>query len=62
LQGRVTSVYHVVALGTEPIGLALIGVLIQRFGVVPAILIQTGGLLLLALTTLNPHVRKMRLP
>ena len=63
LQGRVTSVYHLVALGTEPVGLALTGVLIQRFGVVPTILIQTGGLLILSLAmTLNPHVRKMRLP
>ena len=63
LQGRVTSVYHLVALGTEPVGLALTGVLIQRFGVVPTILIQTGSLLILALAmTLNPHIRKMRLP
>jgi MFS family permease len=63
LQGRVTSIYHLVALGSEPVGLALTGVLIQRFGVVPTILIQTGGLLILALAmTLNPHVRKMHLP
>lgn len=63
LQGRVTSAYHLVALSTEPVGLALTGVLIQRFGVVPTTLMQVGGLLILALTmTLNPHIRKLRLP
>jgi hypothetical protein len=63
LQGRVTSVYHLVALGTEPVGLALTGVLIQRFGVVLTVLLQTSCLLILALAmTLNPHIRKMRIP
>lgn len=63
LQGRVTSIYHLIALGSEPVGLALTGVLIQRLGVVLTILLLGIGLLILALAmTLNPHIRKVRLP
>jgi len=63
LQGRVTSIYHLIALSSEPVGLALTGVLIERLGVVPTILLEGVGLLILALAmTLNPHIRKLRLP
>ena len=63
LQGRVTSIYHLIALGSEPVGLALTGVLIQGLGVVFTILLLGIGLLILALAmTLNPHIRKLRLP
>ncbi len=63
LQGRVTSIYHLIALGSEPVGLALTGVLIQRVGVVLTILIFGIGLVILAMAmTLNPHIRKARLP
>jgi len=63
LQGRVTSIYHLIALISEPVGLALTGVLIERLGVVPTILLEGVGLLILALAmTLNPHIRKLRLP
>jgi MFS family permease len=63
LQGRVTSVYHLIALGSEPVGLALTGVLIQRLGVALTILLLGSFLLALALAmTLNPHIRKLRLP
>ena len=63
LQGRVTSIYHLIALGSEPVGLALTGVLIQRFGVGLTILLLGTGLLILAMAmTLNPYIRKVRLP
>jgi MFS family permease len=63
LQGRVTSIYHLIALSSEPVGLALTGVLIERLGVVSTILLEGVGLLILALAmTLNPHIRKLRLP
>lgn len=63
LQGRVTSIYNLIALGSEPVGLALTGVLIERLGVVRTILLLGIGLLILALAmTLNPHIRKLRLP
>ena len=63
LQGRVTSIYHLIALGSEPVGLALTGVLIQRFGVGLTTLLLGIGLLILAMAmTLNPYIRKVRLP
>ncbi len=35
----------------------------QRFGVVLTVLLQAGDLLVLTVTmTLNPHIRKMRIP
>ena len=61
LQGRVTSIYYLIALSTEPLGLALTGVFIQRIGVVLTILLFGISLVLLALAmTLNPHIRKVR--
>jgi len=63
LQGRVTSIYNLIALGSEPVGLALTGVLIERLGVGCTVLLEGVGLLILALAmTLNPHIRKLRLP
>ena len=63
LRGRVNSIYRLIALGSEPVGLALAGVLIQRIGVALTILLLGTGLLVLAMTmTLNPHIRKVRLP
>ncbi len=63
LQGRVNSIYHLIALGSEPVGLALTGVLIQRIGVVLTILIFGTSLVILAMAmTLNPYIRKLRLP
>jgi MFS family permease len=39
LQGRVNSVFRLIAFGSEPLGLALTGVLLQVLGPVPTILI-----------------------
>ncbi len=58
LQGRVNSVFRLVAFGLQSLGLALTGVLLQRFGPTITIVIFFIFLLMLAIvTTVNPHVR-----
>ncbi len=58
LQGRVNSAFRLVALGMQPLGLALTGVLLERVGVVSAILAFAAWRVLVALlTTANRHVR-----
>lgn len=58
LQGRVNSVFRLIAFGGQPLGLALTGLLIQDLGVIQAILIFSAGQILLALSaTVNRHVR-----
>lgn len=57
LQGRVNSVFRLLAFGFQPFGFALTGLLIQWFQVVPAILFLSACALLLAiLTSVNKHV------
>src|SRR5260221_1716096 len=59
LQGRVNSVFRLLAFGFQPLGLALTGVLIQTIHVVPTVLIFSACMLLLALTTtFNRPVRE----
>ena len=59
LQGRVNSVFRLLAFGFQPFGFALTGLLIQWFQVVPAILFLSACALLLAiLTSVNKHVIK----
>ena len=59
LQGRVNSVFRLLAFGFQPLGLALTGVLIQTIHVVPTVLIFSACMLLLALTTtFNRQVRE----
>ena len=58
LQGRVNSVFRLFAFGFMPIGAALSGVLIERVGVTTAVMVLSGWLLFLAITTtLNRSVR-----
>jgi predicted MFS family arabinose efflux permease len=58
LQGRVNSVFRLLAFGFMPVGAALSGVLIERFGAVAAVTIFSGWLVLLAIATMfNRHVR-----
>lgn len=58
LQGRVNSVFRLIAFGGQPIGLALTGLAIQVIGVVQTILIGTAIMVVLALAaTVNTHVR-----
>ncbi len=58
LQGRVNSVFRLVARGMAPLGVALTGVLLERIGTTNTLLFFAAWLLLVALlTTANRHVR-----
>ena len=58
LQGRVNSTFRLLAFGFMPIGAALGGIVIEHFGVRPAIVLFAACLFGLAvLTSLNRHVR-----
>src|SRR5437016_10051742 len=58
LQGRVNSVFRLIAFGGQPLGLALTGVLIQKIGVIQTVFICAFGMVAFALAaTLNRHVR-----
>ncbi|GCE10036.1 MFS transporter [Dictyobacter aurantiacus] len=57
LQGRVNSVFRLLAFGFQPFGFALTGLVIQWFGVISAILFLSACALFLAiLTSVNKHV------
>ncbi len=61
LQGRVNSVFRLLAFGFIPAGQALTGVLLQWVDVLPTVLVFGACLLVLGgLTTINPHVRHAR--
>lgn len=60
LQGRVNSVFRLFAFGFNPLGFALTGILLQRVGTTPTLLIYELCLILLALLTLNTSIRKAR--
>jgi len=49
LQGRVNSVFRLIAFGSIPVGLALTGWLLQKFGPVPTVLITFAPQMLLCL-------------
>ena len=58
LQGRVNSSFRLLAYGLNPIGAALSGVLIERIGAKPTVIVFGLWLVALAIvTTVNPHVR-----
>lgn len=58
LQGRVNSVFRLIAFGGQPLGLALTGLLIQDIGVIKTVYICAFCMAALALAaTLNRHVR-----
>jgi predicted MFS family arabinose efflux permease len=58
LQGRVNSTFRLVCFGLMPVGAALSGVLLERFGTGATIAVFSAWLAALAvLTTLNRHVR-----
>lgn len=61
LQGRVNSVFRLMAFGFQPLGWVVTGVLIQVISVIPTILVLFVVYLVLAvLTTLNAQVRRAR--
>jgi hypothetical protein len=58
LQGRVNSVFRLVAFGGQPLGAALTGVSLQWLGPGLTLLLVFAGLAALALlATFNTHVR-----
>lgn len=58
LQGRVNSVFRLVADGTKALGAGLAGILLEQIGTTSTILVSGGVLVMLAvLTMLNRHVR-----
>lgn len=61
LQGRVNSVYRLIAFGSEPLGLTFAGLLIQSVGIIATVLVTAGSFALLAISALlNTHVRYAR--
>jgi MFS family permease len=61
LQGRVNSVFRLLAFGFIPIGSALAGVLLERIGTVNTIFVFSAWLLTFAfLTTINSYVRNAK--
>jgi hypothetical protein len=61
LQGRVNSTFRLLAFGMMPIGAALSGFLIERTGVIAAVVVFSLWYVILAImTTLNRHVRAAR--
>jgi MFS family permease len=58
LQGRVNSTFRLLAFGFQPLGAALSGVLLERLGTTPTVIVFSIWYLLLAVfTTFNTHVR-----
>ncbi len=58
LQGRVNSVFRLIAFGAQPVGLALTGILLQAIGPIPTVLVLFVPQLALAIAvTLNKYVR-----
>jgi MFS family permease len=49
LQGRVSSVFRLIAFGSAPLGLALTGLLLERWGIVVAVLVTFAPQLLVVL-------------
>lgn len=61
LQGRVNSVFRLIAYSGGPLGQALAGLLLQLWGASTTIIILGGGIIATALLiTLNPHIRRAR--
>jgi predicted MFS family arabinose efflux permease len=61
LQGRVNSVFRLIAFGSEPIGLAVTGFMLQAIGPIPTILVLFVPQCALAIAaTLNKHLRNAK--
>jgi hypothetical protein len=61
LQGRVNSVFRLIAFGGQPIGLAVTGVLIQWIGPVSTVLVLFVPQFILCIAaTFNKHLRNAR--
>jgi MFS family permease len=59
LQGRVNSSFRLIAFGFQPLGSAAGGILLERLGAAPTVVIFSGALALIAgATLLNPQMRR----
>lgn len=59
LQGRVNSVFRLIAYGAQPLGLAVTGALLQVTGPLTTVLIlAVPQVLMAAAATVNPHLRR----
>jgi MFS family permease len=59
LQGRVNSIFRLIATTGSPLGLLLAGLLLEKIGITPTILFGWGFLIIVMLLALvNPYVRK----
>ena len=58
LQGRVNSVFRLISFGSQPLGLALTGILLQTIGPIASVLLLFIPQLILCIAvSVNPHVR-----
>ena len=63
LQGRVNSSFRLVAFGFDPLGALLAGLVIEVWGIVPAIGLASALVAIVALTAVfNPHLRTAAQP
>ena len=61
LQGRVNSTFRLLAFGFMPVGAAVSGVLLERFGALPTVFaFALWNFTIAGLTTVNGHVRNAR--
>jgi predicted MFS family arabinose efflux permease len=61
LQGRVNSTFRLLAFGFNPIGAALSGILLERIGTLPTVIVFSSLIVALAvMTTINIHVRNAK--
>jgi MFS family permease len=61
LQGRVNSVFRLIAYSGAPLGLALAGLLLQFYGpAISIVLLGIGTTITALLITFNPHIRRAR--
>jgi predicted MFS family arabinose efflux permease len=59
MQGRVNSVFRLIAFAGSPLGMLFAGLSLQSLGVTQTLLAGLGFLIIMAvITALNPHVRK----
>jgi hypothetical protein len=61
LQGRVNSAFRLVAVGSQPLGAALAGVLLEKVGVTPTFIVFGVALVALAIVaSTSAHIRHAR--
>ena len=63
LQGRINSIIRLMLYGSLPLGLAVVGFLIEHMGATPTVLLLGAGLVAVALAaTVHPRIRGAQMP